>query len=54
MIGFELLNSSGVYNSAIYWVHQENGKLYCKELNHYSDGSASLQNTWYHANIVYI
>ena len=52
MIGFELLNKSGVSNGAIYWVYQYNGKLYCKELYHYSDG-ASSQNTNYYANIVY-
>lgn len=55
MIGFELLISSSVIiSNAIYWINQENGKLYCKELIHYSDGGASPMNTQYHANIVYI
>ena len=55
MIGYELINTSGVTASnAIYWVCQKNGKLYCKELIHYSDGSASPMNTGYYANIVYV
>ena len=56
MIGFELLKSSGgIYiSNAIYWVCQENGKLYCKCLLHHSDGSVLFENANYYANIAYV
>ena len=54
MIGFELLNSNSGSYGTIHWVYQENGKLYCKYLTYYSDGSTSSGNTYCYANIVYV
>ena len=51
MIGFDILDNT---NNDADWVYQEKGKLYCKWIKHWSDGTASSYNTEYHANIIYV
>lgn len=53
LIGFSLINISiGSYDAV--WIYQNSGKLYCKWIQHWSDGGASSGNTTCNADIVYI
>ena len=53
LIGFDILNTSSSYDDAN-WVYQNEGRLYCRWIKHWSDGGASSGNTSCNANIVYI
>lgn len=53
LIGFDLIDVGTYYDDAI-WVYQNEGKLYCRWIKHWSDGGASSGNRTCIANIVYI
>ena len=53
LIGFDLINVSSSYDDAN-WIYQNEGKLYCRWIKHWSDGGASSGNRACNANIVYI
>lgn len=54
MIGFDLINVDNGYYDDANWIDQNKGKLYCRYINHHSDGGASSGNRTCNANIVYI
>ena len=52
LIGFDILDN--VWSDAN-WIDQNKGKLYCRYIKHYGDGSGTGAGTENHyANIVYI
>lgn len=53
LIGFGLINVSMSSDDAV-WIYQNNGKLYCGWIQHWSDGGASSGNRTCNANIVYV
>ena len=51
MIGFDIID---YVNDDANWVYQNNRKLYCKYIHHWSDHSVTAYTTAYHANIIYV
>lgn len=51
MIGFDILDYT---LNDIDLVYQAHGKIYCKSVNHWNDGSVTAGYNEFHVNIVYI
>ena len=51
MIGFDILDNP---LNDIDLVYQAHGKIYCKSVNHWNDGSVTAGYNEFHVNIVYI
>lgn len=51
MIGFDILDYT---LNDIDLVYQTHGKIYCKSVNHWKDGSTDAGYNEFHVNIVYI
>ncbi len=50
MIGFDILDN---VNNDANWVFQNKGKLYCRNIQHWMDGSTSTYDA-YNVNIIYV
>ena len=51
MIGFDILDD--VHNDAN-WVYQNDGKLYCRYIQHWMDGSTTSTYDAHNVNIIYV